>query len=434
MRFFAFAALWSVFTFYASAPLHAADNWPQWRGPDGNGVVADGEYPVSFSADDGIEWKVALPGLGSSTPAVWDDSIFVTCGIDGQDSIVCYGMDGEERWRESLGKGRPGKSPHASGSNPSPVTDGKHVVCYFKSGRVACLDFKGNELWQVNLQEKYGKDTLWWDLGTSPVLAADNVIIAVIQEGDSYVVALNLAAGDVAWKVDRNFKRPEESDQAYTTPTVTQMGETPLLVVWGADHLTGYDARNGDLQWSSGQHPNFNPENEGMWRVIASHAMGGDVAVVPYGRGKFLTAVDLGDADEDLQEDSILWNKEGIGADVPTPVVHDDRVYVLNDGGKVSCLDLKTGAEIWSGQLPKSRHKFYASPMLAGDKLYCINEGGETFVVRVGDKFELLAENDMDERVVATPVAIRNGLLIRGETHLFRISGEDAEKTTSTGK
>ena len=137
----------------------AADNWPQWRGPKGTGVAAEGDYPVKFSTDEGVAWKVDVPGRGISTPTVWGDAIFVTCGIDGQDGVSAT-TERPKRWRKTLGPERAGKHRNGSGSNPSPVTDGKHVVAYFKSGRVACLDLAGNEIWQVNLQEKYGKDTL----------------------------------------------------------------------------------------------------------------------------------------------------------------------------------------------------------------------------------------------------------------------------------
>ena len=109
-------------------------------------------------------------------------------------------MQGKELWRKQLGKERPGKHRNASGSNPSPVTDGKNLVVYFKCGTLACFDLDGNEKWKINLQEKYGKDTLWWDLGTSPVIAGGRVIVAVIQAVDSYLVAFDINSGEVAWK------------------------------------------------------------------------------------------------------------------------------------------------------------------------------------------------------------------------------------------
>ena len=405
----------------------AADNWPQWRGPSGTSVAAEGEYPVEFAADEGHAWKIELPGPGSSTPAVWGDAIFVTCGIEGQDGVVCYGLDGQERWRKTLGAGVGGEHRNGSGSNPSPATDGEHVVVYYKSGRVACFTPAGKELWQTNLQEKYGKDTLWWDLGTSPVIAGKNVVIAVMHAGESYLVALDLATGEEAWKQDRTYERPEESDQSYTTPQLAKIDGREVLVVWGADHLTMHDAATGERLLDDGS---FNPNDDAMWRVIASPVVYDGVAVVPWGRGKFLTGVDLGES----PEQSHLWQKEGFGADVPTPAARDGKAYVLADDGRIACLDVRTGEPVFDAKLPRrGDNKFYASPVLAGDKLYCVREDGTAFVGRVGEEFELLAENNMGERIIATPVPVRGNLLLRGEEHLFLITGAGA-KTAAAGE
>ncbi len=128
----------------------AAENWPQWRGPLGTGVAAEGNYPAKFSSTEGVAWAAKLPGVGTSTPAVWDDRIFVTCGIDGRDGIVCFDMNGKELWRRQFGSERPGRNPHGSGSNPSPVTDGNHVVVYYKSGTLVCLDTQ----WQGAVEDQ----------------------------------------------------------------------------------------------------------------------------------------------------------------------------------------------------------------------------------------------------------------------------------------
>lgn len=409
----------------------AADNWPQWRGPLGTGVAEDGNYPVEFSAKENVAWKVELPGRGTSTPAVWGDQVFVTCGIEGEDGVVCYGLDGKERWRKTLGQERPGKHAKGTGSNPSPATDGEHLVVYFKSGTVACFDLSGEELWKLNLQERYGEDTLWHDLGTSPVLSGGRAIIAVVHEGDSYLVALDLSNGKVAWKTKREYDNPQEADQAYTTPQVVQIEGKDVVVTWGADHLTGHDAVTGKLLWESG---GFNPKNEGYWRVIASAAIGDGIAVVPWGRGKFLTGVRVG-GQGDITKSNLLWEKQDLGADVPTAVVRDRKAYLLTDAGRIVCLDLQSGDELWSAELPKNRNKYYASPVLAGDKLYCAREDGVIYVCQVSDEgCKQLAENDMGEHVFATPVPVRNSLLIRGEKHLFRIGTSDTTQANAGGR
>jgi outer membrane protein assembly factor BamB len=160
-----------------------------------------------------------------------------------------------------------------------------------------------------------------------------------------------------------------------------------------------------------------------MWRVNASAVDDGGFAFVPYGRGDYLAGVRL-DGSGDITATNRLWEKNGrkLGAEVPTPAVRDGLVYMLGDAGRLSCLDIHTGDELWTHQLPKSRNRFFSSPLLAGDKLYCPREDGIVFVGRVSDAgFELLAENDLGETTIAAPVPIEGGLLIRGSEHLFRI-------------
>jgi outer membrane protein assembly factor BamB len=160
-----------------------------------------------------------------------------------------------------------------------------------------------------------------------------------------------------------------------------------------------------------------------MWRVIASATIDGGVAIVPYGRGEYLAGVSIG-GNGDVSKSNRVWTKRGrgIGSDVPTPVVDEGKAYLLSDSGRITCRDMRYGEELWSAELPRNRNKYYASPVLAGDLLYCTREDGAIFVGRVTDDgYEQLAENQMGEWVIATPVPIRGGLLIRGEEHLFRV-------------
>lgn len=400
-----------------------ANDWPEWRGPGGLGLAAAGNYPIQISPVDNLLWKRELPGRGSSTPAVWGERIFVTCPIDGQDGVLCFNFAGEELWRRQLGPESPGKHRNGSGSNPSPVTNGEKVVVYYKSGMLACLDFAGDVLWKINLQKKFGPDTLWWDLGTSPVLGDEMAVVAVMQAGDSYLVALDLSDGQVVWKRERMFQCAEESDQAYTTPVIRKLSGNDVIVTWGADHLTGHDLRSGKPLWKCG---GFNPDNQGMWRVIASAATDGEVAVVPFGRGEFTAAVSLKDAKGDITDTHRLWEKAGLGTDVPTPLIHDDLLILLTDKGKVAGLNKMTGEQLWEFSLPRARAKYYASPILAGDLLYCAREDGAVMVVRLqADGPELLAENSLGEGILATPILLRDRLLIRGTRHLFLFGRQD---------
>ena len=400
----------------------AAGNWPQWRGPQADGVAAasdaTGGYPIEFSADKNVAWKVELPGRGSSTPAVWGDAIYVTCGIDGQDALVCYDLASREQWRRLLGPEIAGKHPHGSGSNPSPATDGRHVVVFYKSGTVACFDLDGKELWRTNLRERYGDINMWWDLGASPVIAGDRAIVQVLHAGESYLVALDLESGEVLWKQPRQYVVPVEADQSYASPQLATVDGRQIVVILGADHVTGHDVATGELLWECG---GLNPENQQMWRNIASVAIADGMAIVPYGRGDFMVALRL-DGTGDVTATHKVWEQQGVGSDVPTPAVRDGCIYVLHDQGRLACLDLQTGDELWSANLPKSRHKCFASPVLAGDLLYSARLDGTVFVGRVTDAgYEPLAENAMGEELVVGPVPVRGGLLIRGPEHLWRI-------------
>src|SRR5690606_8948084 len=153
-----------------------ADNWPVWRGPNFDGVSPAKNVPTEWDAEKNVLWKIDLPGLGGSTPAVWEQYVFVTCGENRKNTLICLNRSGEQLWKVHLGDESPGKHRKGTGANPSPTTDGEHIYVYFKSGDLACVDFSGQVKWQRNLQQEYAEDTLWWDLGTSPVLVGDLLV------------------------------------------------------------------------------------------------------------------------------------------------------------------------------------------------------------------------------------------------------------------
>ncbi len=405
--------------FVIALPASAESNaWPQWRGPAGNGVAPAGNYPQKFGLDEDLAWKTELPGKGTSTPAIFGDHIFVTCHIGSQDGIICLGLDGKKQWSRSLGEGGNPMREHRNGStsNPSPLTDGQQVFAYYLSGTLAALSMEGKEMWKVNLQKKYGEDTLWWMLGSSPVLTHDNVVVAVMQAGNSYLVACDKKTGNIAWKTDRNYPNKKESDQAYTTPQVVTQDGREVIVTWGADHLTAHDAKTGGLIWTCG---GFNPEDEAMWRVIASPALSDGIVAIPYGRKNFLAGVKLG-GEGDVTETNRLWQRDGLGADCPSPVAADGKLYLLTDRGSLRCLDLKTGEDIWSDQLPRSRKNFFSSPVLAGDLIYCGREDGALFCGRISDRgFELLSTLELGDPIIASPVPLNDKLYVRTTKHLY---------------
>ena len=400
-----------------TAHVDAADSWNNWRGPNLNGVAADGDYPTKWAADENVAWKIKLPGLGGSTPAIWGDHIFVTAGVDGENLTIAYDRQGKELWRTSVGDERSGKHRKATGSNPSPVTDGKYVFVYFKSGDFACLDFDGKLNWHVNLQERYGEDTLWWDLGTSPILTQEHVVIACMHSGPSYLAAFDKQTGKTIWKQERNMDAPEEANQSYSTPVVTMHEGQEVIVVLGADHVTAHSAKTGKQLWLVG---GLNPTQNGYFRSISSPVISGDVVVAPYARGSSLTAVRLG-GEGDVRGSHVLWESVSISSDVPTPAAKDGRVYVLADKGRVACLNAESGDVVAELKLEKHRDAFSASPIIAGKHLYLTREDGKTFVVEIGDGLKLVAENELDSFTVASPAFVDGQILIRTSEYLYCI-------------
>jgi outer membrane protein assembly factor BamB len=415
---------------FATPVLTAADkeSWPQWRGPLQNGVASGDQYPTAWSDDAGVTWKIEIPGRGGSTPVVSDGTAYVTSGVDGKNTLIAIDVEsGKLKWQANLGGDTGGKHRKGSGSNPSAVVDGDSVFAYFRSGDLACVDAAGKVRWAINIQEMFGADSLWWDLGSSPTVTDQAVIIAVMQSGPSHLVALDKKKGTLLWKTDRMLGAPEEAAQSYSTPIGVKIDGSNSLAVMGADHLTLHDATTGR---ELGRLGGFNPDQEKYFRSISSPVAEGNVIVCPYARGATLTAVRMDELADGKGDQAIAWFRDDLGSDVPTPAAWQGRVYVVSDGkssrGTVTCLNLETGKTIWSTQLPKSRSSFSSSPLVAGNHLYVTQEDGKTYVLGPLDTAEpgVVSINDVDDAepfTVASLVPVGDGFLLRSRSHLYRI-------------
>ena len=401
------------------ASIMAADtNWPSWRGAGENGSTSIGSYVTKFDNEKNVKWKTKLPAKGCSTPIVWKDQIIITSPDGKNDTLVSFNWGGKKLWQTTVGNERTGKHRNGSGSNPSAITDGKLLFAYFKSGNLAGFTLDGKLIWKTNLQERFARDTLYWDIGTSPVLTLKHVVLAVMHSGESYLAAFNKRTGELAWKESRNYKTPVESDHSYATPHVDEYQGREAIVVWGAERLTIHNASNGKLFWTC---EGFNPDQRGNWVQVASSVLDRNMAIVPYGRGKHIAGIELS-GDGNVTKSNRKWTLNGTGSFVPTPAIQDGKIYVLGDRGQVVCLDVKNGKKLWSGQFPKHRASYYASPTVADGKIYATREDGVIMVASITDGFQFLSENNMGERIIATTVAVRDQLLIRGEKHLFCIT------------
>ncbi|MGB0145164.1 MAG: PQQ-binding-like beta-propeller repeat protein, partial [Akkermansiaceae bacterium] len=403
---------------YPSASV-VAEDWPSWRGPAHNGSRAGKDYPTKWSREK-VVWQVGLPGKGASCPVVWKDRIFVTAPSNGIDTALAFDLNGKQVWKTEFGAEMKAKHMKlGTSSNASPVTDGRGVFVYFKSGTFAALEMDGTVRWKRNLSKEFGRQKLYWDQGSSPILIGDLVILSRLHAGDSWVAGFDKATGKIRWKQERNYEVPAENDNGYTTPVPVRHGDQDALLVWCSDHLTAYAAKDGSLLWSSG---GFNSKAKKLWPPIATPVVAGEIAVVPVGRDDRkqaeIHAVRLG-GKGDVTETHRLWERKDFGVFVSSPIEYEGRVYILRHKGEVVCLDPKTGEPFWAAKLPKSLIPYYSSPVIAGGILYAAREDGVVFSARIGEKFELLGENPMREQILATPVPFDGKLLIRTSGHLI---------------
>ena len=289
----------------------------------------------------------------------------------------------------------------------------------------------GAVVWQTNLQKQFGEDTLWWDLGTSPVLTSKAVVVAVMQTGPSYVAAFDRMTGSLLWKHDRMLDAPEEAAQSYSTPLVVAgdaaKGEpAEMIVVLGADHVTAHDAATGKEIWRVG---GLTPTRHTYFRSIASPVVAGDLVIAPYARGETITAIRRGGTG-DVTASHVAWVRTDLGADVPTPAVRDGRILVCTDKGKLECVDAATGKTLTKTELPKNRNAFSASPVIVDGRVIVTREDGESSVLAWPsqlnpqaasgvDDFKILGQGVVDEMTVATPVCVDGRIFLRTHDSLW---------------
>jgi outer membrane protein assembly factor BamB len=425
-----------------------ADNWPQWRGPAGNGVAdRSADLPAEWSLGTNIAWKTELPAWSGSTPVVWGNRVFLSSPTAGQPAdpdpdpaegrrprgrdpggqtlllLAFNTADGTELWRRELAEGN---ALHLKGNNasPSPVTDGVHVWAVTGVGSVSAFTVAGDPVWQANLQETYGSFGHQWGYGSSPLLYEGKLILQVLHgmhtDDPSYIVAFDAANGDVLWKQDRITDAIRESPDAYTTPAVVTHEGVTHIVVTGGDVVTGHDPETGGEVWRAN---GLNPNNEGNYRIVASPVVAGGFIFAPTRKTPLLAFRPGGSGD--ISESHLVWKRaEGAEPDVPTPVSDGRYFYMVNDKGLATCLDAATGAVVW-GPERTAQGVVSASPVLADGKLFILNENAVTSVLKAGPQFEPLGTNELDGTYTLSSMAVANNrLYIRTSTHLYCIKKE----------
>ena len=395
-----------------------ADNWPQWRGPFLNGISIEKNLPTRWSAEENITWKLAMPSWTGATPIIWGERIFLN--VAEGDNLYLWCVDrakGELLWKKHLSAGNI-KMRKQNMSSPSPVTDGKNVWVMTGTGILKAFDFSGAELWARDVQKDYGRFGLNWGYASSPLLFEDALFVQVLHgmktDDPSYVMRIDKKTGKTVSKVERETKAIRESPDSYTTPTLLKYGKNVEIVITGGDCVTGHDPATGKELWRAN---GLNPDNNPNFRIIASPVVFEDIVYAPT-REKPLLAI-RGGGRGDVTESHKLWAFTH-GPDVPTPVTDGKYFYVVDDRGVMWCLDAKTGQAIWGSQRIKPA-TYSSSPVLADDKLYVTNEEGLTTVLKAGPKFEVLAENNLNDYTLSSPAVSDGQIFMRTAQYLYCI-------------
>ena len=395
-----------------------AGNWPQWRGPDRNGVSNEVNLPTEWDTETNVIWKLKMPEWTGSTPIIWNDLIFLSVSDGETIELWCLDRDrGEPIWKRFLSAGNR-RQRKQNMSSPSPVTDGKRIWVMTGTGILKAFDFAGNEIWVRDIQASYGRFGLNWGYASSPLLHGDALYVQVLHgmrtDDPSYVLRIDRDTGETVWRVERPTQALRESPDSYTTPALLEYDDTTEIVITGGDAVTGYDPETGEELWRA---DGLNPTRNGAYRIVASPVVMGDIVYAPT-RVRPLLAIKAGGRG-DILDSHVIWSTDN-GPDVPTPVTDGEYFYVVNDRGIVFVHDAQTGAEIYGRQRIRPG-TYSASPVLADGKIYITNEGGLTTVFKAGPEFELLAENPLDDYCLSS-IAVSDGqIFIRTTAHLYAI-------------
>jgi outer membrane protein assembly factor BamB len=286
------------------------------------------------------------------------------------------------------------------------------------TGILKSFDFAGKEIWTRDIQKDYGEFGLNWGYASSPLLYEDSLYVQVLHgmktDDPSYVLRIDKKTGKTTWKVERPTNAIRESPDSYTTPALLRYGKTVEIVITGGDVVTGHDPATGKELWRAS---GLNPDNAPMYRIVASPIVFNELIYAPT-RVKPLLVFKAGGRG-DITTSHLVWSTVN-GPDVPTPVTDGKYFYIVNDKGIMWCLDAKTGAEIY-GQQRLKPGTYSGSLVLGDDKLYITNEEGLTSVIKAGPKFEILAENPLNDYCLSSPAVSDGQIFIRTATNLYAI-------------
>ncbi len=401
------ATLSGLFLLFQSSVL-SADDWPAWRGPLGNGVSAETDAPMKWSASENIAWKTAIPGKGRSSPIVSGGRVFVTTGVEEDQSrrVICIDRnDGKILWSVSVHHG-PGGKMHLDNTMASstPAADGERVFAAFvddQGMKVVALDYDGRIVWEKSPGTFFSNH----GFAASPVIYQDGVIVNGHQDGTAFVVMLDRKSGDEIWRYT-----PAVNQRSFSTPVLTRFEGQDQLILTGAQQTVGLNPATGELLWNAA-----GPSEKFVCTPSVGHGM-----VFSFGGSpsKKSLAVRLGGTG-DVSETHVAWRNERAMPYVPSPLLAGDYLHIITDLGVYSCIEPVTGKVLHTARAFGST---YSSPVAVGDRIYMFEDIGRCTIFENRPGFHVLAKNSLDEEVYSTPAVSNGQLFVRTTTAIVCIS------------
>jgi outer membrane protein assembly factor BamB len=391
-----------------SGAVTRADDWPQFRGPSGQGHSSEAGLPLAWSESRNIVWKAPVPGRGWSSPVVAGGRVWLTTSTSEKGaSLRAMAFDvASGREVVNVEVVRLGNAtltnPKNSHASPTPVVEGDRVYVHFGAQGTAALTTSGEIVWKTRFpyESQHGN-------GGSPVLYGDLLIFSCDGSPEAFVVALDKRTGKVRWKTSRR----DPSDQAYSTPLVIRVGDRDQLVSVGAYRATAYDPQTGKEIWRVSYADGFS----NVPRPVFGHGL---VYIATGFQQPSLLAV-RADGAGDVTKTHIAWTLKRGAPLTPSPLLVGDELFVVNDGGIASCLDAKTGTTHWVQRLGGA---FSASPVFADGRIYFLSEEGTSAVLAPGKEFHKLAESALDGAILASMAVSERSIFIRTMSHLYRVA------------
>jgi len=403
----------------AAAALAADGDWPRWRGPGDDGM-ARGDALLRWSDEEHIAWKAPVPGRGFSSPVVWGDRIFLTTAVPAPGStggltehkftVLSYARNtGKLLWEKVARIATPHQPHHpqyGSFASNSPLTDGKHLFAFFGSRGLYSYTLDGELVWQKD----FGALRMYNNFGEGAWTALDGekLVVVLDQEDESFLIALDKTTGRELWRM------PRQGNTNWSGPYITAHNGRKQVIVSASREACAYDLETGRRLWSA--------KGLGQNTIPAPVAADGMVFVMSGFRNPNLLAIRLGGEGDLTGTDAIVWQNQRGNSYTASPVLHQGKLYVLTDTGMLSCFDAKTGKPYYHQERLPKPYNFKASPVGANGKLYLASENEDVIVVRMGEKFEVLATNTLkDQTFIGSPAILDGEIYLRGQNTLFCI-------------